>query len=343
MAPPDPRTNAPRPLDEPLRFERVCLTKVWGGRRLEQVPGLALDVEGPVGETWELSDRAEHVSRVRGGEHQGRKLHELVRDHRAELMGAAGLTEDDRFPLLVKYLSASQPLSVQVHPDDATAKRLHAGDSGKDEAWYVLDAEPGALVYLGLRSDVDASAFAAVAGGEGVVDALQPWRVRAGDVIDVPAGTLHAIGAGVTLLEVQQSSDLTYRLYDWGRLGLDGKPRAMHVEQALLAIDYATPITGPFAPALVSVPGGRSARDVVRRPAFALSVLEVEGHVQAHTEDRPLVYVVVEGHVRIERPGGAASTELATGDTCLVPAAFGAHTLSAGEDPARIIVATTRT
>lgn len=338
----DPQNEPAAGLGEPLFFERVALTKVWGGRSLEEVLGLELGVDGPVGETWELSDRPEHVSVVRGGSFAGRTLHELVRAHRAELCGEAGLNEDGRFPLLVKYLSASKPLSVQVHPDDSTAAKLHAGDSGKDEAWYILHAEPGSLVYLGLRPEVDAESFASMAGGEGVVDALQPWPVRAGDVVDVPAGTLHAIGEGVTLVEIQQASDVTYRLYDWGRVGLDGSPRAMHVEEALLAMDYEAPIVGPFRPELVEQQAARRAPQVVSRPTFQIELLELDAALECDTEDRPRVYVPVSGKAALELASGARH-ELGVGDTCLAPASLGKHTLSAGPEPARLIVVTTKT
>ena len=341
MTTPDPQEAPAEGLAEPLFFERVSLTKVWGGRSLEEVPGIALDVDGPVGETWELSDRSERVSVVRGGRFAGKTLHELVREHREDLCGTTELNEDGRFPLLIKYLSASKPLSVQVHPDDRTAARLHAGDSGKDEAWYILHAEPDSLIYLGLRPEVDACAFAAMAGCEAVVDALQPWPVRAGDVVDVPAGTLHAIGEGVTLVEVQQASDVTYRLYDWGRLGLDGEPREMHIEQALLAIDYETPIPGPFTPELVDEPGASRAADLVTRPSFTMELLDLEGQLDADTHGAALIYVIVSGEATLEGSDGAR-WQLTAGDTCLVPARLGAHHLSVGEEPARLIVVTTK-
>lgn len=334
--------------DEPLLFERISLEKVWGGRALEDCLGLELGIDGPVGETWELSDRTEHGSVVRGGPHAGRMLHELLGEFRAELLGETALNEDDRFPLLVKYLSASKPLSVQVHPDDRTARSLHAGDCGKDEAWYILAAEPDSLIYLGLQPGIDANSFAAVAAGDGVVDLLQPWPVRAGQFVNVPAGTLHAIGEGISLVEVQQSSDVTYRLYDWGRAGLDGAPRETHVDQALLAIDYLTPVEGPIDPVFSEESGARRANAVVDSNSFELSLLELSGHIDSDTQERALIYIVVEGALKLEVSSRAAEGrescwEFSSGDTLLVPATLGAHRLEATADSTKLIVVMTKT
>ncbi|HIG11468.1 MAG: type I phosphomannose isomerase catalytic subunit [bacterium] len=342
MPPSDPQEAAPSTLDEPLLFERICLPRVWGGRALEETPGIVLDIEGPVGETWELSDRPDHRSLVKNGLHAGRSLHKLLGEHREDLLGTTPATEDDRFPLLVKYLSADKPLSVQVHPDDRTAKRLHGGDCGKDEAWYILAAQPDSLIYLGLRPEVDATTFAALAQGEGLVEALQAWPVCAGQVVNVPAGTPHALGEGIILAEVQQSSDLTYRLYDWGRMGLDGKPRETHVEEALLAIDYETPVLGPLDPEFTDHESGRYALNLIANSSFALSLLELTGGIDADTEGCALIYIVVEGAARLESSTRLSSWELVTGDTWLLPAALGAHRLEATKERAKLIVVTTR-
>ncbi len=342
MTTPEPQDLATSVLDEPLLFERICLQKLWGGRTLEEVLGIELNTDGPVGETWELSDRAERNSLVRAGKFAGRALHELVHEHRGALLGVTDSTEDDRFPLLIKYLSATKPLSVQVHPNERIAKRLHAGDHGKDEAWYILAAEPDSLIYLGLRPEVEVSDFAAAAAGEGVVDMLQPWRVKPGQVVDVPAGTLHAIGEGITLVEVQESSDLTYRLYDWGRVGLDGQPREAHVEQAMLAIDYDTTVVGPIDPEFTEGAGARWAKDVVLGSAFSLSLLELTGRIDADTEGAALIYIVVEGALRLDSTTRESSWELSAGDTWLLPAALGAHRLEATAETTKLIVVKAR-
>lgn len=324
MATPDPSLDAGSPavtgLRVPLRMGRICLEKVWGGRALERVPGIELDLPGPVGETWELVDRTDQNSRVSGGPHEGSALRELMATDREALLGEAVPTADGRFPVLVKYLSASKPLSVQVHPDDETARRLHAGESGKTESWYILDAEPGSLVYLGLREGVDISQLGAVAAGRGIVDLLQPWPVSAGQYVHVPAGTLHAIGEGITLVEVQQNSDVTYRLFDWGRVGLDGEPRETHLEQALLAMDYEQPIEGPVTPELENLGGDNRGATLVDGEHYAFAIHEVQSHLDLETPGVARALVVIEGPARLWTAAAEEPWTLEQGDTWLVPA-----------------------
>ena len=234
----------------PLRFARRFVEKPWGGRTLERILGFVLPPGVPVGETWEIVDRAAENSVVAEGAQRGRSLRELMETHADAILGDAPAGKEGRFPVLVKYIDASENLSVQVHPDEDSAGRLGGGAEAKTEAWYVIDAAEGGALYCGLRPDVRAEDFGRIArstsispaspdssGGE-IVGALARWEVRAGDCMAVPGGTVHAIGAGVTILEVQQNSDTTYRLYDWGRVGLDGRPRETHVEQALVCARF---------------------------------------------------------------------------------------------------------
>ena len=233
-----------------LRFERVFLEKVWGGRRLELSPdegGLSLDLpEGmQVGETWELVDRADVQSVVPEGEawadvFGGATLGELVRDHADDLLGRLAPTAEGRFPLLVKYIDAAAHLSVQVHPDDARAA-AHPGWEAKTEAWVVLGATDEGRIFHGFESGTEREAFAAACRTGEPLDAfLRSFAPRRGECFFVPGGTVHAIGAGVTLIEVQQNSDTTFRVNDWGRVGLDGKPRDLHVDEALACLDFGS-------------------------------------------------------------------------------------------------------
>jgi mannose-6-phosphate isomerase len=326
-----PTRSETRALALPLKLERIAFEKVWGGRSLERTPGIRLELEGPVGETWELVDRDDHNSRVEGGPHAGRTLRSLLLEEPEALLGDAAAAADGSFPVLVKLLSASQPLSVQVHPDDATARRLGAGTTGKTECWYVLAAEPESSVQLGLAPGVDAARLAADASCHRVADMLRSWPVEAGQFVFVPAGTLHSIGAGVTLVEVQQNSDITFRLYDWDRVGLDGRPREVQLEEALLSIDYEREVIGPVTPRLSSRGGGNRAAELVDCEHFRLELLELEDPLDLDTGGVAVVYVVTRGRGRLSVPEGAAGFELAPGDTWLVPAELGAHRLEAVE------------
>lgn len=237
-------------MPEPITFEPLYMERVWGGRRLEELFGRPLPVGTPVGEAWEVVDRAEEQSVVDAGEHAGRTLHSLWTEDR-ELFGARARGE--RFPLLVKLLDASQTLSVQVHPPAAVASSL--GGEPKTEMWVLLDTAPGAHLFAGLRAGVTREAFeAALAAGEDVSALLQRIDVAPGDVMFLPSGRVHAIGAGCVLTEIQQSSDTTYRVFDFNRPGLDGTPRELHVEQSLASIDWddvEPPLVRPDGEALV--------------------------------------------------------------------------------------------
>ncbi len=202
---------------------------IWGGVRLKEEYGKDTGLS-IVAESWELSVHENGKSRISGGEYDGMTLDAYLRLH-PEAVGA-DFTGEDAFPILVKLIDAKQSLSVQVHPDDAYAMR-HAHSPGKTELWYILEAEPDAFLYLGVERDITREEFAARIRDNTVERVLRRCPVRPGEAYMVEAGTLHAIGAGILLAEIQQSSDVTYRVYDFGRLGPDGKPRPLHIEQAL--------------------------------------------------------------------------------------------------------------
>lgn len=315
-------------LNRPLRFERKFFDKIWGGRALERALGIALPEGMRVGETWEVVDRDELddqgsvvekvVSVVRGGPLAGIDLEELVRDARGPLLGAVPPNARGRFPLLVKFIDACAHLSVQVHPDEAAAARIGGDAEAKTEAWYVLASEPGSALWVGLRDGVDADAFAHAArsADPGIVDMLARVEVRAGDCVFVPGGTVHAIGAGITLLEVQQNSDTTYRLHDWGRVGDDGKPREIHVEQALRCIDFDRAAPTPVR----AESDAAGSNELVTSSAFAIVEHRLEGDaIECSLGDAPSVLVALDGDVELSGFDGAAE-RLGRGDVVLVPA-----------------------
>ena len=205
----------------PLRFKPILRRLIWGGRRLGTVLHKQIGSEADYAESWELSDYHDQISVVAEGALSGTTLRELVRARGDELLGPA-IGPRDQFPLLVKFIDAHQDLSVQVHPDDEKGRRL-ANDHGKTETWVILDAQPGALIYAGLKPGVSRDLFANAVRSDEVEHLLHRFEPKPGECVLIEAGTVHAIGAGVLLAEIQQMSDATFRIDDWGRTGPDGK------------------------------------------------------------------------------------------------------------------------
>lgn len=211
--------------------------RVWGGRRLKKLFGKKLPPGKAIGESWELSDRPGQQSTIVGGAFHGWTLSRLMAERREALLGRELAARNPaHFPLLAKFIDACDKLSVQVHPDDAGARRLGYADRGKTECWVIVHAEPGARINRGFNPGVTRADFRKALAGGRLEEVLHYFAVRAGDVIALPPGTVHDIGAGIVLAEIQQNSDLTFRVYDYNRPGLDGRPRELHVKEALAAM-----------------------------------------------------------------------------------------------------------
>lgn len=221
---------------KPITFQPLYMERVWGGRELERKYGRALpSPDTPYGESWEMTDRPDEQSVVSSGDYEGYTLGQLWQEKRTEVFGS-GFETDERFPLLIKILDARDDLSIQVHPPAEIAPDL--GGEPKTEMWYIADAEPDAKLYVGMKEGVCREDFQqAIENGtvDQVVHAISP---KAGDSIFIPSGRLHAIGAGLLIYEIQQNSDTTYRVFDWNRMGLDGSPRQLHVEESMQCIDF---------------------------------------------------------------------------------------------------------
>jgi mannose-6-phosphate isomerase len=311
---------------QPLRLEPILKELIWGGRRLGTLLGKPLGPGACYAESWEVADHRDDVSLVAEGPLKGTTLRGLVQHRASELLGPS-LGPRDQFPLLVKFLDAHQVLSVQVHPDDERGWRL-ASDNGKTEAWVVVHAEPGSLIYAGLRSGVTRADFAAAIETGAVEPLLHRFEPRPGDCILIPAGTVHAIGAGVMLAEIQQMSDATFRVHDWGRLGGNGKPRALHLAEALESTDFAA---GPVDPVVCQPEPclGGTREPLVRCPFFALERLRLDGsaEVSVGSPDRERFTIVIGLGGRTLVRHGRDAVPLAFGQTLLLPAALGACTL----------------
>ena len=223
----------------PLKFEPLLKSVVWGGDKIMPYKGIESTVKN-VGESWELSAVSGNESIVANGEFAGRNIVELIKEYKADLLGEKVYAESgETFPILVKFIDACDDLSIQVHPDDGLAAVRHNGSKGKTEMWYVVKADEGAHLMSGMSQKITPEEYVRRIEENTITDVLCDYKVKAGDVFFLPAGRVHSIGRGCFIAEIQQTSDITYRIYDFGRLGLDGKPRELHVEQSKDAVDYS--------------------------------------------------------------------------------------------------------
>ena len=305
----------------PLRFEPILRRLIWGGRRLGTVLHKAIGEGNDYAESWELSDYRDAVSVVCEGELAGITLRDLVRQRGRELMGPE-LAGRDQFPLLVKFIDAREVLSVQVHPDDEKGQEL-AGDNGKTETWVIVAADPGSLIYAGLKPGVTREAFAAAIATGQVEPLLHRFPARPGDCIMIEAGTVHAIGAGVLLAEIQQMSDATFRIHDWGRVGADGRPRELHVQPGPRIDRFHARARRSAGPR----PGANDRREcsgaAVAVPLFrARSGGGSRGPVHLGATDRFTILMSLEGEAEVRHQG--QETRLAFGQTPAAPGLGGA-------------------
>jgi mannose-6-phosphate isomerase len=298
----------------PLTFQPRFKERVWGGRRLQTLYGKNLPPNVPIGESWEISDRPGDESVIANGPLAGLTLRDLMDQRGADVLGAAAPAPDGRFPLLCKLLDARQTLSLQVHPPDRAA---HLGDP-KTEMWYIADAGPGAELFVGLKRGVTREAFERALAAGRVAECFHRVDVKRGDAMLLPSGRVHAIGANLVIFEIQQNSDTTFRVYDWDRVGLDGKPRELHIPQSLESIDF-----DDFEPGLVDAAKRRDAgfaiTPLVDTPLFRTDLFEATGAVEWRPPAAQLRAVACVGG-RVTVRGGGASATLRAGSFCLLPA-----------------------
>lgn len=307
----------------PITFRPLFMERVWGGRRLETVLGKPLPDGAVIGESWEIVDRPEAQSEVLGGGPAGQTLHELwAGPQRTATFGARAAGAGERFPLLIKVLDCEDTLSVQVHPPATLADDL--GGEPKTEMWVIADARPGAHLFAGLRRGVTRERFErALRGGEDVSALLHRVEVQRGDTMFLPSGRVHAIGAGNLIVEVQQNSDTTYRVYDFDRPGLDGRPRELHVAESLASIDW-----GDVEPPLVAPDG-----DVlVRNAILDVERWSLDAPRRATEPGESAIVCCLEGSLVLA--GGVA---LGPGEFALVPADADDPTLTPGPQGAQAL------
>ena len=309
---------------------------IWGGRGLQEQFDKALPSGRLYGESWEISAYPGMESIVATGPLAGRSLRGLVESHGRELLGGAVFDRyGGEFPLLVKLLDAHRDLSIQVHPDDAYARTKRLGNYGKMEAWFVLSSENGRIA-CGLKPGVDRSEFVNAIDNNRVSDAVEFYEARPGDVVFIPPGTVHALCAGVMVYEVQQSSDVTFRIYDYNRQGADGKPRELHVDDALAVIDFEGPRRNPVASS--TLPSAGSGQTLlIESEHFRLERFIPSGNRIDHPPVTSVSAVTfIKGSAEIQ--GGDDAFRAEKGDTLLIPAGRDFYVIPQGETPSEYLV-----
>jgi mannose-6-phosphate isomerase len=303
----------------PLRFEPIYQYRLWGGRHLADLLTAPLPI-GPVGEAWILSDRDDHQSRVANGPLKGQTIGQLLEQFPEQLLGTLS-QRFRRFPLLLKFLDVHEMLSVQVHPTKANANLLPAGETAKTEAWVVLEAGTQSRIYAGLTLGTTAADLRRALLNGTVADHLACLTPKAGDAVFVPAGTVHSLGGDLVVFEIQQNSDVTFRLYDWDHVDAKtGKPRALQVDQALACIDFAEGPVGRVTP-LVETTSPVERERLFHCEHFWLWRLRGQSPFSVGAVGVPRIMVCIEGAGQVEHGGATYAT--GKGDVFVLPAAIG--------------------
>ena len=300
----------------PIKFTPILKERLWGGTRLGSVLGKQLP-EGTIGESWELSGVPGDISEVANGPYRGLSLQQLIEAYGTELLGTEVLRRfGAEFPILIKFIDANRDLSIQLHPGDELARKRH-NSFGKTEMWYVMEADPGAELIIGFNRDTNPEEYQEALNSGSLLELLHHEPVREGDAFFINSGKIHAIGAGILLAEIQQSSDVTYRVYDFGRVDAQGNPRELHTELALDAMDYS--MKDDFR-----MPYSRTRNrnnKMVDSTYFKTAYMhrDTSGTVELEGRDSFTAYICVGGKAEFEL--GGHTVPLQRGETVLIPAA----------------------
>ena len=307
----------------PLKFQPILKDKIWGGQKLQQLLNKPT-TSTEAGESWEISDVEGDTSVVANGPLKGSSLKALLESYTSDLLGEKNFRQfGTKFPLLIKFIDAKQDLSVQLHPNDKLAKARH-NSFGKTEMWYVVQADPDSNLIVGFNQDMTQELYLKHLEAKTLQSILNFDAVKPGDTYFIEVGRIHAIGAGVLLAEIQQTSDITYRVYDWDRVDSEGKERELHNDIALEAFDFEMPDNFRVKYSLDS----NTSTELVSCPYFTTNVLEVNAPLQKeNNHDSFMIYMCVEGAASLEVDG--AVTEFSMGETVLVPACIHRFSISA--------------
>lgn len=303
----------------PLLFEPNLHPVVWGGKRLRPYKNLP-PTDDPIGESWEISAVPSSVSVISNGQYKGRLLTDLIEEYPQAILGKAVAKKyANKLPLLAKFIDANNDLSIQVHPDDEMANREH-GKNGKTEMWYVIDARPDSQLFSGFSKEITPEEYQQRIADNTITDVLASHKVNTGDVFYIPAGRVHAIGSGILLAEIQQSSDVTYRIYDYNRPGIDGKPRELHTDLAARAINYN--VSSRYRTDYTVK--GNSACLIVDSPFFNVRVSTVTSflHRNLRKYDSFIITMCIQGACTIRIRETGHTITLHEGHSCLIPAAI---------------------
>ena len=307
-------------LTQPIVFEPLFMERVWGGRRLESLFGKHLPAGQRIGESWEIVDREEAQSVVHNDPLRGKTLNELWTEYREPVFGKSTVSSSPRFPILFKLLDAQERLSVQVHPPARVAGILKG--EPKTEMWYVADTYLDSDIFAGLKKGVGRDDFESALHDGKVAEKIHRLPMSPGDAIFIPSGRIHAIGAGNVIVEVQQNSDTTYRVFDWNRLGLDGKPRELHINESMQSIDF-----DDIEPAIAKPKG----ETVVNCDYFHVEKWNLEGERQAFDDGKFAIFTTLTGEVT------CGTGRFRPGDFFLVPSIQEDRTLRPVNGPATLL------
>ena len=320
----------------PFLFEPNLHAVIWGGNQLRPYKGLPSSDE-PIGESWEVSAVPSSPSIIANGEHKGKDLITVISENPAAILGKKVAQKyKSELPLLVKFIDAKRDLSIQVHPNDEMAMREH-GKSGKSEMWYVLKADEGAHLYAGFKKEITPEEYQKRVADGTITEVLADHKVKAGDVFYLPAGRVHAICGGIMLAEVQQSSDVTYRIYDYNRLGMDGKPRELHTELAAKALDFHT------VDNIRTVYTEKANKDVqiIDSPHFNVCFTEVSAPFHRDLRDYDSFFIVIciewDCQIRVRSTGDEILLE--EGNSTLIPAAIADYEITPINEKTRVLEA----
>jgi len=306
-----------------LKFEPILKEKIWGGEKLIHHLNKKSNNTN-IGESWEISDVENDTSIVSNGDLKGKDLKQLIADFKGDLVGESVYALfGNKFPLLIKFIDANQALSIQLHPNDTLAKERH-NSFGKTEMWYVLQADEKATLIVGFKEEVSSEAYVKNLENKTLLDILNVDEVTSGDVYFIPTGRVHAIGAGVLLAEIQQTSDITYRIYDWDRPNPDGTFRDLHTEQAIDAIDYS--VQDSYKTEYLKTDNTSS--EIVSCPYFTTNIVPISTSIKVNHSDKDsfVIYMCVKGEVQFT--GQNQQENLREGETLLVPASLNEFEIS---------------